>query len=117
MSLRNATSIDLVTRFPGEPGRVALVIVDGGEIPDDLEREAALHRKLQTYLRFVGSGQFAQAFPILANAELSVEVVCSTAPTERMRQIEAVRHSHQTELFLPVDVNEEAVFRAKFELL
>ncbi len=116
MSLTDATTIDLVTRLPGKPARAALLIYDNGEIVDDLERENALQRKLSTYLLFVESGQFAEAYPALSDAKLSVEVVCSVAPTDGMRLIEGVRHPQRSDFFLPVNIAGETEFRAKLGL-
>jgi hypothetical protein len=116
MSLTDAATIDLVTRLPGEPARAALLIYDNGEIADDLERENALRRKLSAYLLFVESGQFTEAYPGLSDAELSVEVVCSVAPTDGMKLIEGVRPPHRSDFFLPVNIAGEAEFRAKLGL-
>lgn len=116
MSLADITSIDLVTRLPGEPARAALLIYDNGEIADDCERENALQSKLMSYLLFVESGQFTEAYPTLADAELSVEVVCSVAPTDGMRLIEGVRSPERSGFFMPVNVTEETEFRAKLGL-
>lgn len=116
MSLADITYIDLVTRLPGEPARAALLIYDNGEIVDALERESALQKKLAAYLTFVETGQFAETYPTLADAELSVEVVCSVAPTDSMKLIEGVRHPQRSDFFLPVHVTEEAEFRAKLGL-
>lgn len=111
MSLAEVTTIDLVIRMPGEKARAALLIYDTGEIVDDLERENALQKKLFAYLLFVNSGQFTKAYPALADAELSVEVVCSATPTDRMKHIEGVRHPDRPDFMLPVNVIEEAEFR------
>ena len=92
MSLTDIASIDLVTRLPGEPARVALLIYDSGEIANEHGRENALQRKLLAYLLFVNAGQFAESCPASVDAELSVEVVCSVAPTDGMKHIEGIRH-------------------------
>ena len=116
MSLTDTTTIDLITRLPGEPTRVALLIYDNGEIADDRERENALEKKLASYLMFVESGQFAEAYSAWAEAEISVEVVCSVAPTEGMKLIEGMYGSERSDLFMPINVAEEAEFRAKLGL-
>lgn len=116
MSLADITSVDLVIRLPGEPARAALLIYDSGEIADDGEREKALQNKLKAYLLFVESGQFTETYPALADAELSVEVVCSIAPTDGMRMIEGVRSPEGSGLFIPVNVTEETEFRARLGL-
>lgn len=114
MSLADITTIDLVARLPGEPARAALVIYDNGEIADDRERENALQRKLASYLLFVESGQFAEVYSALAGAKVSVEVVCSVAPTDGMKLIEGVHGSERSDLFMPVNVTEEAEFRERW---
>ena len=116
MSLTDISTIDLVTRLPGDPARAVLVIYDNGEITDDCERESALQRRLLSYLLFVNSGQFAKSFPAVADAQLSIEVVCSVAPTDGMMHIEGVRHPGRPDFFLPVNVAKESDFRAKFGL-
>ena len=116
MSLADTTSIDLVTRLPGEPARAVLLIYDNTKMADDREREDALQRKLMSYLLFVESGQFAEAYPALADAQLSVEVVCSISPTHNMRLIEGVRSAESSGIFMPVKVTGEAEFRAKLGL-
>jgi len=116
MSLTDVTTIDLVIRLPRMPERVALLICDSGEITDDLEREEALQKKLAAYLLFVESGQFAKAYPALSDAELSVEVMCVVAPTDRMKLIEGVRDSNRPDFFLPVNVAEEGELRMKLGL-
>jgi hypothetical protein len=116
VSLMDVSTIDLITRLPGEPARAALVIYDNGEISSDLERENALGRKLRAYLLFVESGQLTEAYPDLADAALSVEVVCSIAPTTDMRLIEGVYSPDRSDFFLPVNVTEEMEFRMKLGL-
>ncbi|BGE88010.1 MULTISPECIES: DUF6572 domain-containing protein [Methylosinus] len=116
MSLTDFASIDLVARVPGDPRRVMLLIYDKGEYADDIERECALQRKLSAYLLFVETGQFAETYPALANAKLSVEVVCLIAPTARMKLIESVHSANHSGFFLPVNVSEEAEFRSKWGL-
>ncbi|MDQ0468255.1 DUF6572 domain-containing protein [Labrys wisconsinensis] len=116
MSLSDFTSIDLITRLPGVSSRVGLVIYDNGDIADDAERESALRRKLSAYLLFVVSGQFAKAYPSVADCELSAEVVCATPPTEAMKQMEAVHAPGIPDFVLPVNVTEDAAFRARFGL-
>lgn len=65
---------------------------------------------------FVESGQFAKAYPALTDAEVSVEVVCSVAPTDAMKLIKEVRHPNCFDFVLPVNIAEEPEFRAKFGL-
>lgn len=116
MSLIDVANIDMVIRLPGEPLRAALIIYDGGEIVSELEREQALQSKLAAYLMFVETGQFAEAYSALADAEISVEVVCSVAPSDGMRLIGGTRGSERSDLFMPVNVSEEAEFREKLGL-
>lgn len=113
MSLRNFTEVDLIVRMPEDPTRTALVIYDGGEVPEAEEREIALQKKLAAYLEFVASGQFRRTHPDLSDTALSIEVVCLHPPTEGMTQVESIRDS-VGRLSLPVNVTSDENFRARF---
>lgn len=113
MSLADYGTVDLVTRLPGDASKVALVVYDDGNVSDDFEREAALEKKLSTYVMFVKTGQFREAYPDLNRCTLIVEVVCSTPPTHHMKQIETIADD---EFVLPVNVGMESDFRARLGL-
>ena len=84
-----------------------MVAYDGGEVPDTLEREEALQKKLATYLEFVASGQFLQTYP-----QYSDLGVCLNPPTEGMKKIHGIRDHDRHETFLTVTVTSDAEFRA-----
>jgi hypothetical protein len=116
MALEDFATVDLVTRLPGSIPRAALVISDNGLIMSDGERETALQRKLSSYMFFVQSGQFREQYPMLAEMELSVEVVCSSPPTRAMKEIGCITHPDDPEFSLAVFVSEEAEFRTRLGL-
>ncbi len=103
MSLVNINTIDLVTILPGE-SRVTLVVDDNEEIEDAIRREEALLKKLETYLKFVVSGQFAALYPGHTHQELCIKVVCLLPPTERMKKTRGIRDHAHPETFSPVEI-------------
>lgn len=92
MTMREITSVDMVVELPGEEPRVGLVIVDDGKWGSHGERLAALRKKLAFYVFFVQTGHIARAYPDLAGADASIEVICRTRPTAEMRRIQQIVH-------------------------
>lgn len=113
MSLADFSAVDLVTRLPGKESKAALIIDDDGNVSNNFERETALKKKLSTYLLFVKTGQFKQAYPNLTHCDLVVEVVCSTPPINHMKQIDPIAGD---ELALPINVGMEDEFQARVGL-
>jgi hypothetical protein len=111
MSLSKSTVIDLVTILP-RSSRVTLVIDDSDTMPDAVARENALMAKLDTYLKFVVSGQFARLYPDYLDRDLCIILVCVEAPTDRMRSIKGIRDHAHPETFLPIEVVSSDEFRA-----
>ena len=101
MSLTAYNSIDLVLRRPGQPGRVALIIYDSGEIGDVTHREAALRKKIAGYLHFVASGQLAREYPRLSGCLPGIVVVCRSPATESMKAIDGIRSQTGPPVILP----------------
>jgi hypothetical protein len=113
MSLAEPDVIDVVVTLPNDP-RLLLLAYDGGEIPDTTAREIALQKKLDAYLKFVVSGQYAKAFPEDTDRDLCIVVICSDSPTEGMRRVRGIRDHRHPETFLPVEVITHAEFRERY---
>jgi hypothetical protein len=111
MSLAKTNSVDVVALLPGKK-TVALIAYDGGEVPQDFEREQAMQKKLQAYLEFVMSGQFARTYPEHAERKRVIQVVCLNPPTEGMKKVKGIRDHDRQETFIPVEVKTDAEFRA-----
>ncbi len=90
---------------------MSLVAYDGGEIPDALEREDALQKKLATYLDFVASGQFLQTYPQYSDLGVDILIVCLYPPTDGMKKIHGIRDHDRHETFLTVTITSDAEFR------
>jgi hypothetical protein len=103
MSLVNVNTIDLVTILPGE-SRITLIIDDNVEIQNTIHREEALVKKLETYLKFVVSGQFARLYPGDTHRELCIKVVCLHPPSDGMKKAKGIRDHAHPETFLPVEI-------------
>jgi hypothetical protein len=110
MSLAKPTVIDLVTILPSE-SRVTLIVDDNDEIRDTLNRENALIQKLEAYLKFVVSGQFARLYPDHTHRDLCIKVVCVSPPTDGMRKTKGIRDHAHPETFLPVEIVSSKEFR------
>lgn len=115
MSLSDFETVDIVMRMPGSAGNVALIAYDTEDVPNELEREALLQRKLAFYVEFVRSGQFRTANPELAEHVLSIEVVCVSPPTKGMLQIESIR-DRDGKFAIPVKVTTDQEFRSRLGL-
>jgi len=111
MSLAKTDSVDIVAVLPGKE-TVALIACDGGEVPQDLEREQALQKKLIAYLDFVVSGQFNRTYPEHAARKVVIQVVCVNPPTEGMRKVQGIRDHDRPEIFIPVEVQTDREYRA-----
>jgi hypothetical protein len=111
VTLVKSDSVDIVFLAPDKK-KVSLVAYDGGEVPDPVEREDALQKKLRTYLDFVASGQFLKTYPQHSDLGVDIMVVCLNPPTEGMKKIQGIRDHDRPETFLPVSVITDAEFRA-----
>ena len=111
MTLVKSDSIDIVFLAPDKK-KMSLVAYDGGEVPDPVEREEALQKKLRSYLEFVASGQFLQTYPQHSDLGVDIMVVCLHPPTEGMKKIKGIRDHDRHETFLSVTVTSDAEFRA-----
>ena len=103
MSLTNINTIDIVTVLPGE-SRVTLVVDDNDEIQDAMKREKAFLKKLETYMKFVVSGQFARLYPDHTHREICIKVVCLHPPTDGMKKTRGIRDHVHPETFLPIEI-------------
>lgn len=112
-SLQNFDSVDLVLRLPWDDKRVALLVLETGYDVDSEERERNLRKKLDAYLQFVATGQFAVIYPELSRHVLSVEVLCKVAPTPALLEIKTVG---TRDFSLTVNVGLESVFRERLGL-
>lgn len=109
MSLARLDSIDIVMHLPNSP-RMALIAVDGGEVPESPAREDALAKKLAAYLQYVISGQYAKDHPQHLDKEVCILVMCTQPPTEGMKQISQIGDRRHPETYLSVAVFGEAEF-------
>lgn len=111
MSLAKADTVDLVVLLSGKE-TVALIAYDGGEVPQDSEREMAMQKKIHGYLDFVVSGQYARTYPEFETKRLEIHVVCQNPPTEGMKKVQGIRDHDRPETFIPVKVMIEAELKA-----
>ncbi len=100
MALEDPEVIDMIGR--PEPGKIELVITDGGQTTDPAERIDALLAKLRTYVGYALSEEFADEHPDAGPDGVSIVVVCATPPTPEMLQVSHVKPHAQPGRLIPV---------------
>jgi hypothetical protein len=73
-------SIDIVSQ--GEAGEIHLVISDHLDWINSVEHQLILQRKLNTYLRFIESGELFEKFPSARTNPFYTEIVFQHEPDE-----------------------------------
>jgi hypothetical protein len=89
MSLENPNTIDLIGT-DRRTGTVHLTIVDTDDWTDEGKHLKRLEEKLNTYLRFIESGEIEQSYPDALNRARRIDIFSQYSPTgrglERIRQ-------------------------------
>jgi hypothetical protein len=84
MSLEDEDAVDGWVRSPD--GKPELIIVDDHIWNDDEERWSRLLDKLRSYIGFILGDEFAAQFPGTEACDVTIRVVCTQPPTQRMQQ-------------------------------
>lgn len=102
MPLEHSDRIDIVAQ--PAPGRIDLIIVDAGTTEDPDQRFQLLVAKLQTYIAYVASDQFRQAYPGVGPQHVTIKVFHPPEypPTERMSKIAKIRPHGDASAEVPV---------------
>lgn len=90
MPLRDTRSVDIIVKSPHHDG-YDLILVDGGEVGDEVERYNLLIEKLTWYATYVLSGEFTDTYSDAQGKEVQFCVVCKTPPNEAMLKVEAIK--------------------------
>ncbi|MEO1617860.1 MAG: hypothetical protein AAFV88_18550 [Planctomycetota bacterium] len=98
MTIEDLDKIDLIGNADGA---LILVAIDLGNLDGDA-RLGTLLRKLDSYRKALGSKQFREEHPNWRTA--SIKVTCAVAPTEAMKEVEAITAGSPEELIaVPVE--------------
>jgi|SRR5580658_686637 hypothetical protein len=90
MALDNLTSIDMVVKETAH-AKLTLLIVDGALHPSQKTRLEKLAKKIQLYVGYIVSPQFAKDYPNVKPEEVLIGVMCRQTPDETMAQMKQVR--------------------------
>ena len=110
MSREQTETIDFIADSPHHEG-FDLIVLESGDITDEIERYTLLLEKLRTYASYVALGDFKEAFPEADAKEVRIVVICATPANEAMLQISAIKPRDMPYLRFPV------VFTSKEEYL
>ncbi len=86
--LEDTGRIDMVAE--DRDGKVMLVITDAGTVENPDQRFTLLAEKMKTYVGFVTSEAFARRFPGRTPGDVTIHVMCSEPPTDRMMKVDRV---------------------------
>ena len=102
MTLSQTSVIDFVVKSK-QTGGFDLLIIDGGEYADEMQRYNLLLEKLSTYAEYVVSGQFAKEQPESAGKELRLCFIWDELPpNESMKRVEAIKPPNDPTVRFPV---------------
>src|SRR4051812_35057301 len=68
-----------------DTGAVVLTLVDGLDWEDEVKHLDVLRGKLQSYLKFIESGELLESYPNGRGRDVRIEVVFRCEPTEAAR--------------------------------
>ncbi len=114
MGLAETDIIDFVVENKSTGG-YDLLVYDGGEIEDEIQRYALLTEKLSSYASFVFGEEITEQYPEANESSLRVCVLCSTAPNEAMTQLEAIKSPDDPEKRLAVSIMMEDKYFEEIE--
>jgi hypothetical protein len=89
MSLENEHVVDIEIG-PTAHAQRTLLIVDGDEHADEVERTQKFVAKLKAYVAYILSEAFAAAHPGVEPQDVLIGVVCHQEPNEQMRSVTEV---------------------------
>ena len=92
MPLKDTTKVDVIVKSP-HTGGYDLIVVDSGDVSDEIERYNLLLEKLKCYSSFVLSGQLKKSNPESEGKEIRFCVVCQVPPNAAMLQLQALKPS------------------------
>jgi len=84
MAVNHPDKVDLVST--GDGGEFVLIITDHLDWSESLEHQRMLQTKINTYLRFIETGQLVGRFPDAAGKEVVIRVVAASEPDADGRQ-------------------------------
>jgi len=91
MSLENTQSIDIIVHaLDKRPNGVDLLIIDSGDIADELRRYNLFIEKIGVYVNYVMSGEFKVEFPNTSPTNVVIRTFCRTPPNDAMQQVHAI---------------------------
>lgn len=100
MAFRDTEAIDIVADSPERENGVDLLIVETpGDNLNEEERYQLLIQKLNTYVNYVMSQDFAQNFPHTQASNVMIKVFYTSPPNDQMVQITEVG----SEIPIPVE--------------
>ncbi len=90
MGLAETNIIDFVVENK-KTGGYDLIVIDAGDIADEVQRYTLLTEKLACYASYVFDGRLKEEYPKTIGKELAIIVVCWRKPNEAMNQLEAIK--------------------------
>jgi hypothetical protein len=103
MALTDPGEVDLIVNNP-RTGGYDLIVFDDGSVNEEVQRYNMVLDKLTTYLTFVSSGQFLDAYPDARGRLVRCCVVCVRPPNEAMSRLEGINDRKDPAVRLPVVV-------------
>jgi hypothetical protein len=113
MGLEKPEAIDVVIKT--QDGGGELIIYDSGNISNESERYELLMQKLMNYAEYVASGQYKEQLVGIEQNQIAIRIVCTTPPSESMKQVEAIKNQKEPIIRLPVYIELEKDFRERIE--
>jgi hypothetical protein len=84
MSVTQTSIVDAIG-IEGSSGKLVMTISDHLSWEEEDDHIALLREKLNSYLRFVESGELVEAYPAAAGKQVVVEIVARVEPTRPAR--------------------------------
>ena len=103
MALTDPGEVDLIVKNP-VTGGYDLIVFDDGSVNEEVQRYNLVVDKLTTYLNFVASGQFLEAYPDAKGLPVRCCVVCTYLPNDAMSRLEGLNDRKDPAVRLPVVV-------------
>ena len=83
MSLRDTDTIDIIVKSPHTKG-YDLIVTDGGDVTDEIERHTLLVEKLSTYANYVCDGDLKNDHPDADSTSFPFVAICANPANNAM---------------------------------